>query len=347
MAERYPRRERRPAKYYGYISTPDIEENNDESSQSSSDEQDAVSVASDGDAASPEDSSSDECEIGPSCVRESHDTENDFYISRCGNIQWNKTAPSASQTRSINILRQRQSIPRHVRDKCLSSPIETFVHFFPCEFLNIILTATNDKGCVSDPDFIPMSIDELYGFLGILLFAGAYHDNRLTIDELFHSERGRPIYNATMARQRFKTILRHLRFDDRQTRSERRQNDKLAAIREVWETFVGRLRSSYNPGPSCTVDEMLTPFRGKCPFRQYIPSKPARYGMKIWWLCDSQTFYPYNGEIYCGRNPNERREVGQAKRVVLELARPLFNSGMPAGTSVQTTFSLQWTCYSN
>ena len=85
-------------------------------------------------------------------------------------------------------------------------------------------------------------------------------------------------------------------------------------------------------------DEMLTPFRGKCPFRQYIPSKPARYGIKIWWLCDSQTFYPYDGKVYCGRNSNERREIGQAKRVVLQLARPLFNSGR---NSLQSFWQLE------
>lgn len=101
----------------------------------------------------------------------------------------------------------------------------------------------------------------------------------------------------------------------------------MAPIRDVWEVFVSRLRSSYNPGPNCTVDEMLTPFRGKCPFRQYVPSKPARYGIKIWWLCDSETFYPSNGQVYCGRRANEPREIGQSKRVVLDMTEPLFNSG--------------------
>ena len=35
-----------------------------------------------------------------------------------------------------------------------------------------------------------------------------------------------------------------------------------------------------------TIDEQLEPFTGKVSFRQYMPSKPDKYGMKIWWVTD-------------------------------------------------------------
>ncbi len=34
------------------------------------------------------------------------------------------------------------------------------------------------------------------------------------------------------------------------------------------------------------IDETLYGFRGACNFRQFIPSKPARYGIKFWCLID-------------------------------------------------------------
>jgi hypothetical protein len=40
-----------------------------------------------------------------------------------------------------------------------------------------------------------------------------------------------------------------------------------------------------------TIDEMLVGFPGKCSFRQYIPSKPNKYGLKILALCDAKMFY--------------------------------------------------------
>ena len=63
-------------------------------------------------------------------------------------------------------------------------------------------------------------------------------------------------------------------------------------------------------------------FRGRCGFRQYIPSKPAKYGIKIWWCCDSQTCYPLKGDVYLGRQPGKQREVGQGARVVKQLVEP-------------------------
>ncbi|GLV43796.1 hypothetical protein CBL_11624 [Carabus blaptoides fortunei] len=49
---------------------------------------------------------------------------------------------------------------------------------------------------------------------------------------------GRPIYQATMSRNRFTEILRFLRFDDIATRSERKQTGKLAPIREVTDILA-------------------------------------------------------------------------------------------------------------
>ncbi|CAB3260710.1 unnamed protein product [Arctia plantaginis] len=49
---------------------------------------------------------------------------------------------------------------------------------------------------------------------------------------------------------------------------------------------------------------MLVAFRGRCKFRQYIPSKPAKYGLKIIALVDAKTFYITNLEIYAGKQPD-------------------------------------------
>lgn len=65
-------------------------------------------------------------------------------------------------------------------------------------------------------------------------------------------------------------------------------NDKLAAIWLVRNKWVERLPMMYNPGHNVTFDECLEPFRG-CPFKQYIPSKPAKYGIKIWAAFDVRT----------------------------------------------------------
>ncbi|XP_034094537.1 piggyBac transposable element-derived protein 4-like isoform X2 [Gymnodraco acuticeps] len=71
------------------------------------------------------------------------------------------------------------------------------------------------------------------------------------------------------------------------------------------------------------VDEQLVPFRGRCKFRQYIPSKPAKYRLKIWVTADVETSYAWKCQIYTGKAAGSAAKVGQGKRVVLEMTEGL------------------------
>lgn len=54
----------------------------------------------------------------------------------------------------------------------------------------------------------------------------------------------------------------------------------------------------------------------------WIPSKPAKYRIRIFAFCDSATRYTYNTDIYTGMRDG-RREVNQGQRVVLQLCEGL------------------------
>ena len=139
---------------------------------------------------------------------------------------------------------------------------------------------------------------------------------------LWSSSEGRSVFTATMSRNRFTEIQKYLHFDNRATREHRQAIDKLAAFQDFWMLFQAQLPKYYIPGTDLCVDEQLVAFRGRCSFKQYIPSKPAKYGLKIWWCCDTQTSYPLKGDIYLGRQPGEQREIGQGAHVVKELVWP-------------------------
>ena len=64
-------------------------------------------------------------------------------------------------------------------------------------------------------------------------------------------------------------------FDDANSQRRNRSEDKFQPIRDVFEQWDLNLRDAYTPGHNMTVDEQLVCFRGRCPFRQYIPSKPG------------------------------------------------------------------------
>ena len=55
--------------------------------------------------------------------------------------------------------------------------------------------------------------------------------------------------------------------------------------------------------------------RGRCSFKQFIPSKPDKYGIKIFILADSQNYYPFNFEIYCGKQQYSNKPLDLVLRL--------------------------------
>ena len=154
-----------------------------------------------------------------------------------------------------------------------------------------------------------------------------YKSKNEDICQIWSLENGHPIFNKTVSRQRFQYVLRVLRFDDAEYRRQYRSDDKLEPIRECFDLWVNTLRDGNVPGSMLTVDEELVTFRGRCPFKQYIPSKPGRYGIKFWILSDSKLSYVYNMETYIGKKPIAGREVNLGERVVLGLLEGIDAAG--------------------
>ncbi|CAD7076630.1 unnamed protein product [Hermetia illucens] len=136
--------------------------------------------------------------------------------------------------------------------------------------------------------WLPVDIASLRAYYGLLILAGVYRSHGQCINELWDDQTGPPIFRATMTLKKFKLINECIRFDDKEQRKGIRSRDKLAPIRNVYDKWVNRLKMCYTVGKNVTVDEQLVPFRGRCPFTQYIPSKPHKYGIKIWCLCDAK-----------------------------------------------------------
>lgn len=78
-----------------------------------------------------------------------------------------------------------------------------------------------------------MDAHDLYSYIGLLILAGVFKSCNESTESLWDAEKGRSIFRATMSLENFKRISRVIRFDDKQTRTERRARDKFAAIREL------------------------------------------------------------------------------------------------------------------
>lgn len=145
---------------------------------------------------------------------------------------------------------------------------------------------------------------EVKALFGLLYLAGILRSSRLNVNDLWDRNTiGIERFWLTMSKERFLFLLRHIRFDDKATREERKSVDKLAPIRQVFDIFVTNCKNCYSLGNYTTIDEQLPAFRGRCPFRQYMPNKPNKYGIKIFAMVDARMFYVQNLEVYVGKQP--------------------------------------------
>lgn len=71
---------------------------------------------------------------------------------------------------------------------------------------------------------------EFKRFIGLLILLGVYQGKKEPIRDIWNEFHGRPIFFKSMDLNRFETILRFLRFDDR---SKRNKEEKDAPFREV------------------------------------------------------------------------------------------------------------------
>ena len=124
-----------------------------------------------------------------------------------------------------------------------------------------------------------------------------------------------------MSHDRLLLLIKFCRFDDVNTRDDQKDN-QFGYICEVWDTFNNRCRELYGLGPHTNIDEMLQKFRARCRFRQYMPSKPGRYGIKYWILADAENHYCYNAIPYLGKE-GDAPAVNLGAQVVKNLVEPI------------------------
>lgn len=249
--------------------------------------------------------------------------------------KWEKEEPNtATRVRQHNLMRFKSG-PKDEN----SIPVEVFKKFYTENISFIIITQTNrharefvrkfneeNPGSANPLEWKDMTNTELNALIGILFAAGISNNNTQKATELWHMN-ALPIFRAAMSYNRSIAILRFIRFDDSRTREFRQQTDKAAPIRDIWNYLNENLAKNYDPHENITIDEQLFPYRGRTKFTQFIPSKPAKYGIKVWWACDSKTKYPLQGKLYTGKADGGQRETNQGENVLLQLSGRYSNSG--------------------
>ncbi|PAA63784.1 hypothetical protein BOX15_Mlig026241g1 [Macrostomum lignano] len=88
------------------------------------------------------------------------------------------------------------------------------------------------------------------------------------------------------------------------------------------------------PRQRLSIDETLVLYKGRVAFKQYIPSKRSKYGIKLYCLCETESSYLWNFVIHTSPEVNQQfgerlgcQGLSMSERVVAELCRGLLHLG--------------------
>ena len=103
-----------------------------------------------------------------------------------------------------------------------------------------------------------------------------------------------------MSRNRFYAVSECLHFQN--NKLDPPAKDRLWKIRPFYDYITGRFTDVYIPEQQVLIDEGLLLWKGRLVFKQYIPKKRARFGLKSYQPAESQTGYVWKVRLYTGQD---------------------------------------------
>ena len=168
---------------------------------------------------------------------------------------------------------------------------------------------------------------EVKAYFGICIIMGLNNLPRIAMYWSTDPFIGNTGIQNVMTKNRFEELSQYLHFANSETEPQREDAnyDRLFKIRPILSVVLENIQNAYEPSKNLSVDEAMIAFKGRLSFRQYMPAKPTKYGIKVWMAADSQNGYVTNFSVYLGQEGNQPRLHGLGYDVVMKMARPFLN----------------------
>jgi len=171
------------------------------------------------------------------------------------------------------------------------TPLQLLQRFLPPALMEEFAEYTN---AAVPHDWRHTTAAELYAFLGVHLYMGI---DRLPRTHMYWSDTfGHPRIAALFSRNRFVQLLSYFAVTPPDDAAAVR--DPLPHVRALAEKLNVSFAAQYTPTQLLALDEAMVAFKGRSPIKQYIPSKPHKWGYKVWCLASDD--YLLHFEIYEG-----------------------------------------------
>ena len=198
----------------------------------------------------------------------------------------------SGRARSHHVFRENSGVTQRVKHH-INTELDAWRLFVSEDILRHVHECTLKHACSENHNLKDFTISDLEKFIAIQYARGVYGKNH-SLNFLWSKQFGIPLINTIMSRNDFMTLKKYLRFDDKQTRSFRVEDDPFTHIRFVTDRISANFRKAYVPDFCLTIDEQLMPLKCRCPFIVFMPNKPDKFGVKFWLLTDNSSKCIYN-----------------------------------------------------
>ncbi|KAJ8942335.1 hypothetical protein NQ318_005327 [Aromia moschata] len=128
-----------------------------------------------------------------------------------------------------------------------------------------------------------------------------------------------------MSRDRYLAILRYLHFHDNEDTSEIAQHP-LVKIKPIIDYLQSKFSVALIPGKNLCIDESLVLWKDRLLFKQYIPLKRNRFGIKLFELVDCETGFILGFIVYTGADTDYQKfDLGVTGDIVAHFLQPYFH----------------------
>lgn len=166
----------------------------------------------------------------------------------------------------------------------------------------------------------PVSAKEIEAYFGIILYMSIYKFPTIEMyffDDMVSCE----LVKNCMTYKRFSIISKYLHVSS-PTTSEN-CSDVLQKIRPILDV-TKQFTAVFQPGCEISVDEAMIGYKGRLCFKQYMPMKPTKWGIKAWVAAESESGYVLKINIYTGKSENRDKNLLLGEQVVLDLAKDFY-----------------------
>lgn len=171
-----------------------------------------------------------------------------------------------------------------------------------------------------------VGIAEFYIFLAVTMLMT--RNKHLTLEEHWSTDLllMSPIFSNIMKRNRYTTILGMLHFSAPNETST--STSRLIKIQRIVDHARAKYQTVMTPYRNLCIDESIVPFKGRLIFKQYLPKKRNRFGIKLFVLCDVTTGIIVDFIVYCGASTQiiDPSNLGVGGAVVCTLLKEYFNT---------------------